>query len=134
MAATQPIAIDRKAGIRALEKVIQDSDPVAEIVRRLDEGTSIIMFPEGTRVSPGERGRYNPGGALLAMRAGVPVVPVAHNAGRYWPRRSWLKHPGVIQVVIGPPIATEGARAKLVSAAAEEWIETTMKILDRDYE
>ena len=125
LAATEPIAIDRKAGMRALDKVIRDG------IDRLRNGRWVVVFPEGTRVAPGERGRYNPGGAMLAVRAGVPAVPVAHNAGRYWPRRGWLKHPGEIQVVIGPVIATAGVHAKQVSRAAEEWIEGAMEELAR---
>lgn len=125
LAATEPIAIDRKAGIRALDKVIRDG------IDRLRNGRWVVVFPEGTRVAPGKRGRYNPGGAMLAVRAGVPIVPVAHDAGRYWPRRGWLKHPGEIRVVIGPVIDTAGAHAKQVSRAAEEWIEGAMEQLER---
>lgn len=126
LAATQPIAIDREAGMRALDKVIRDG------IDRLRNGRWVVVFPEGTRIAPGERGRYNPGGAMLAVRAGVPAVPVAHNAGHYWPRRGWLKYPGEIRVVIGPSISTAGAHAKQVSRAAEEWIEGTMERLERE--
>ena len=75
---------------------------------------------------PGEHGRYNPGGAMLAVRSGAPIVPVAHNAGEFWPRRGFLKKPGVITVVIGPCIDTAGRRPKPVSNEAEAWIEKAM--------
>ncbi len=121
LAASQPIAIDRGVGVKALEKVATQG------VGRIRDGRYVIVFPEGTRVRAGDKGRYNPGGAMLAIKAGVPVVPVAHNAGEYWPRRGFLKHPGVIRVVVGPPIATTGKRARQITAHAEAWIETTMK-------
>jgi len=120
LAATGPIAIDRKAGVRALDKVVRDG------IDKLHEGRWVVVFPEGTRTSPGERGRYNPGGAMLAVKAQVPVVPVAHNAGVFWSRRGLLKRPGTIQVRVGPVIATAGRRPKQVAAEAEEWIEQAM--------
>ncbi len=71
----------------------------------------------------GQRGRYKIGGAVLAEKAGVPAVPVAHNAGEFWPRHSFLKYPGTVKVVIGPPIPTEGRKAQEILAEIEEWIE-----------
>ena len=88
-----------------------------------------MIFPEGTRMAPGEQGAYHPGGAMLAVKAGVPVVPVAHDAGRYWGRRSFLKKPGVIRVCVGPPIVTEGEKPRAVNQAAKDWIESTMASL-----
>lgn len=123
LAASRPIAIDRSAGVRALDKVVRDG------IDRLRGGRWIVVFPEGTRTNPGKRGRYNPGGAMLAVKAQVPVVPVAHNAGVFWPRRGFLKIPGVIQVKVGPPIATQGRRPKQVATEAEEWIEQAMASL-----
>ena len=76
--------------------------------QRLREGMWILIFPEGTRVAVGETRKYGVSGALLASRAGCKIVPVAHNAGYYWPRRGWVKKPGVIRVVIGPPIEAAG--------------------------
>lgn len=124
LAATRPIAIDRKAGLRALDGVVKQGS------ERLAEGRYVVVFPEGTRMPPGERGRYNPGGAMLAGKAGVPVVPVAHNSGSFWSRRGFLKRPGVIEVRIGPPIDVTGKRVKQVNAEAEEWIETQMVELE----
>jgi len=114
---TDPIAIDRRAGRRALEQVVDQG------LARLRSGRCVVIFPEGTRMAFGERGRYNPGGALLAVKSGHPVVPVAHDAGRYWPRRGFLKHPGTVQVRIGPAIDPRGRSAKEVNRLAEAWIE-----------
>ena len=80
-------------------------------------------------MAPGEKGRYNPGGAMLAVRSGVDVLPVAHNAGEFWPRRGFLKRPGVIEVVVGPVIPTSGKRAKQVNQEAAQWIESAMATL-----
>ncbi len=123
LAATRPIAINRNAGIKALEEVVNKG------VERLRGGRYVVVFPEGTRVRPGETGRYNPGGALLAIKAGVPILPVAHNAGECWPRRGFIKRPGTIQVVVGPPIESTGRRARDLIGTAEAWIESTMKTL-----
>ncbi len=120
LAALRPIAIDRSAGLSAIEQVIRQGR------ERLAAGCWVVVFPEGTRVAPGERGRYRFGGAKLAQRTGCPVVPVAHNAGDYWPRNSFLKRPGSIRVVIGPPITSERRRAVDINRLAEEWIESTV--------
>lgn len=120
LAASRPIAIDRKAGAKALDRVAKQG------VNQIRAGRYVVVFPEGTRVRPGEKGRYNPGAAMLAIRAGVPVVPVAHNAGKFWPRRGLIKRPGVIQVVVGPPIETSQLRARQITREAEDWIEGTM--------
>lgn len=124
LAATRPIAIDRKAGMRALDEVVKQGK------ERLTGGRYVVVFPEGTRMPPGVRGRYNPGGAMLASRAGVPVVPVAHNSGSFWSRRGFLKLPGVIEVRVGPPIDVAGKRPKQINAEAEEWIESQMVELE----
>jgi 1-acyl-sn-glycerol-3-phosphate acyltransferase len=120
LAATRPIAIDRSAGVRALEDVVKQG------IDRLAGGRYVVVFPEGTRMPPGKRGRYNPGGAMLAKKAGVPVVPVAHNSGSYWSRRGFLKRPGVIEVRVGPPVDVQDKRPKLINAEAEAWIEAQM--------
>lgn len=120
LAMLQPIALNRKAGKHALDQLVQQG------IRRLGQGRWIIIFPEGTRVAPGQRRHYQPGGALLAAKSGYPVVPVAHNAGEFWPRRGFIKRPGTIQVVIGPAIATQGRKARDILHEAEVWIEETM--------
>lgn len=98
--ATGQIAIHRHREIEALRILL------AEGKRQCAQGVSILIFPEGTRVPPGTVGQYNAGGVALAMAAGVPIVPVAHNAGEFWGRRSFLKKPGEIQLRIGHPIET----------------------------
>jgi len=123
LALTRPIAIDRAASRRALDAIVKQG------IDRLNAGRWVVVFPEGTRMAPGERGTYGPGGALLAARSGAPVVPVAHNAGEYWPRRGWIKHPGTIRVVIGPAIEPEGKSAKQINREAQEWIEATMEAI-----
>jgi len=123
LAMLEPIAIDRKAGRRALQQLLEIG------TRRLAAGRWVVIFPEGTRVMPGERGRYAPGGAMLAVRSGCPVVPVAHNAGEFWPRRGFVKRPGTIRIVIGPTIDTRERSAQEVNAMAEQWIEETMGAL-----
>lgn len=115
-----PIAIDRSAGRKAVDQLVEQGRD------RLDKGRWIIVFPEGTRMSPGKRGRYRIGGALLAQRTGYPITPVAHNAGEYWPRRQFIKKPGVIKVHIGPPIEVDGKSAQQILAEAENWIESEM--------
>ncbi|MGA8261922.1 MAG: lysophospholipid acyltransferase family protein [Arenicellales bacterium] len=124
LAATRPIAIDRSAGVRALDDVVKQG------MDRLAGGRYVVVFPEGTRMAPGERGRYNPGGAMLAKKAGVPVVPVAHNSGSFWSRRGFLKKPGVIEVRVGPPIEVAEKRPKQINAEAEAWIEAQMPELE----
>jgi 1-acyl-sn-glycerol-3-phosphate acyltransferase len=97
---------------------------------RLEQGFWVIVFPEGTRVAPGQRRKYQQGGAWLASYAHAPVVPVAHNAGRVWPRNSFLKYPGIVTVRIGPPIESSGRPAEEITAQAEAWIESQQKTLD----
>ena len=124
LAATRPIAIDRSAGVRALDDVVKQG------MDRLKGGRYVVVFPEGTRMAPGAHGRYNPGGAMLAKRAGVPVVPVAHNSGSFWSRRGFLKRPGVIEVRVGAPIEVADRRPKQINAEAEGWIEAQMVELE----
>lgn len=114
----RPIAIDRKARRAAVEQVVSLG------TRRLDEGYWVMIFPEGTRVAAGQSGRYGISGALLAIESGRPVIPVAHNAGSFWPRRGWRKRPGTIQMKIGEPIPTEGRSARELTDEVQQWIET----------
>lgn len=97
--------------------------------KNLQAGRWIIIFPEGTRVPPGQKKRYGIGGALLAEKTSYPVVPVAHNAGRFWPKQSFIKQPGTIDIVIGPTIETKGKTYREINALAEKWIEKTMENL-----
>lgn len=111
------IAIDRGAGGVAVRQMIEQGR------KRLAEGVWIVVFPEGTRMPPGQTRRYGSGGAALAADAGVLVVPVAHNSAYFWPRRGWLKKPGTIRVVIGPPIVAQGRDPREVNAQAQAFIE-----------
>lgn len=120
----RPIAIERTAAKNARQQVIEQG------IQCLKEGQWVLIFPEGTRVPSGQKGRYHGGGAQLAIKAGKPVVPVAHNAGKVWPRRSLWRYPGVIDVVIGPPIETQGRKSSEVLADIERWIEGQMASLD----
>ncbi len=113
----QPIAINRSAGHAAVNQV------VAQGRARLAAGMGVIVYPEGTRVAPGQTRKYGISGALLACEAGAPVVPIAHNSGCFWRRRSLLKRPGTIRVVIGPPIETAGLTPREVNERAQQWIE-----------
>jgi 1-acyl-sn-glycerol-3-phosphate acyltransferase len=115
-----PIAIDRSAGREALKQIVEQGRA------KLAQGFWVLVFPEGTRVAPGERGRYGIGGARLAVEAGVPVVPVAHNAGEVWPKNAFLKCPGLITVSIGPTIDSHGRSAAEITREAEAWIEAEM--------
>jgi len=124
LALLRPIAIDRNAGRKAIEQVIEQGR------ERLKSGIWVVVFPEGTRVAPGTRRRYGIGGAVLSAETGYPVVPVAHNAGSFWPRRGFLKRPGTIRVVIGPVIDPYGKSAEEIRQFAEEWIEGTMADLE----
>jgi 1-acyl-sn-glycerol-3-phosphate acyltransferase len=117
LALMSPIAIDRSARRRALKQVLEQGKA------RLAAGFSVMIYPEGTRMPPGRRGRYRTGGAWLAVHSGVPVVPIAHNAGFVWPRNSFLKRPGLVTVSIGTPIATEGREPDAVTEQASAWIE-----------
>lgn len=116
----KPIAIDRRGGRSSVQQVLEQGE------RHLRDGLWVAVFPEGTRVPAGESRRYGMSGALLASAVGRPVVPVAHNAGDYWPRRGWLKRPGIIRVVIGPPIPTTGRDARDINADAQRWIDATV--------
>lgn len=120
MAMLHPIAIDRQAGKEALRRLGEEGR------KRLAEGLWILIFPEGTRVPPGRKGRYGIGGAWLASHTGATVVPVAHNAGEFWPPRAFLKRPGEITVVIGPPIDARGSQPGELNARVEAWIEGEM--------
>ena len=120
LAALKPIHIDRGAGRKAVKQIIEQGK------QRLDAGIWVTIFPEGTRVAPGQERRWGIGGAVLAEHSGYPIVPVAHNAGEYWGRRKFLKKPGTIQVVIGQPIETKGRSATEINAAAEAWMKTAM--------
>lgn len=121
LAAMKMISIDRAAGKEALEQVASQGR------ERLAQGFYVIIFPEGTRVAPGQSKRYKPGGAYLATRAGCKVVPVAHDAGELWPRQAFLKTPGQVTVSFGPAFDASGMSEAEVNRRAEAWIEAEMR-------
>ena len=120
LAAMKMISIDRAAGKDALDQVVTQGR------ERLQQGFYVILFPEGTRVAPGHKKRYKPGGAYLATHVGCKVVPIAHNAGELWPRQAFLKTPGIVTVSIGPAFDATGMTELEVNRRAEEWIEEEM--------
>ena len=124
MAMLSPIAINRAEGRAALKQI------VAQGRDRLAQGFGVMIFPEGTRVAPGEVGRYGIGGAWLATHTGAPVVPVAHNAGECWPKNSFLKRPGLITLSIGPVIQAHGLKPDALNEQVKAWIETEMTRLN----
>lgn len=121
LAVAQAIAIDRGSPKRALNQVIKKGRD------RLDKGLWVVIFPEGTRSQPGEAGKYNAGGAMLASRTGYPAVPVAHNAGYFWTAGKFVIKPGTVQVVIGPTLDPTDRRAGEIMSDVEEWIEGAMR-------
>ena len=121
LAAMKMISIDRNAGRDALDQVVTQGR------ERLKQGFYVIVFPEGTRVAPGQTKRYKTGGAYLATHVGCKVVPVAHDAGELWPRQAFIKKPGTVTVSIGPAFDTAGMSEAEVNQKAEAWIEAEMR-------
>ena len=117
LAMTSPIAIDRDAGVRALRQTLEQGRD------RLGAGWWVTMFPEGTRIRAGERGRYHVGGAWLAAKSDAKIVPVAHNAGTLWGRDAFMKYPGTITVSVGPVIDPKGQKPEQLNKRVENWIE-----------
>lgn len=125
LATMRPVAINRSSGRSAIKQMVKKG------TARLKQGVWVTIFPEGTRVAAGSKGRYRVGGAILAAKSGYPVVPVAHNAGEFWPRGQFLKKPGTIQVVIGPQIPSNNRKPENILADAENWIESMMGKISR---
>ncbi len=121
------ISIDRSAGKDALRQVVDQGR------ERLKAGYWVVIFPEGTRIAPGETRRFKAGGAHLAVNAKVLAVPVAHNAGEFWGKNAFVKKPGLITVSIGPAIDPTGKKAEEVTALAEQWIEGEMRRISPHY-
>jgi 1-acyl-sn-glycerol-3-phosphate acyltransferase len=119
--AVRCIAIDRSSGHAARDQILEQG------ARRMAQGMWVSIFPEGTRIAPGKRGRYGIGGAYLATRTGTPILPLAHNAGEFWGRYAFRKHAGTVKVVIGPLIETRGRDVTAVNSEVEQWIETQMR-------
>lgn len=123
----KPITIDRKAGGSVVKDVIEQGR------NRIERGLWVTIFPEGTRMPPGETKRYGISGAAISVETGCPVVPVAHNAGDVWPKRGLRKYPGKVRFCIGPPIDPAGRTAKEINELAQEWIESKMAEISSHY-
>ena len=123
LAMLSPIAIDRSSRRQALQQLVEQGQ------HRLVAGFFIVIFPEGTRIAPGKRGKYRAGGARLAVQTKTPVLPVAHNAGLCWGKNAFLKYPGLVTVSIGPLIQPDGD-AETLARRVEDWIENEMQHLD----
>lgn len=123
LATTRPIAIDRSNPREAMREVL------AQGKQRLASGNNVLIYPEGTRIAVGEVGQYGRSGAALAVAAGVPLVPISHNAGLCWPARQFVKYPGTVEVIIGEPMTTIGVDSKKLAEDAKIWIESTLQSL-----
>jgi 1-acyl-sn-glycerol-3-phosphate acyltransferase len=117
LATIHPISINRNAGNSAVQQIISQGK------QRLSEGLWVSIFPEGTRMAPGETRRYGISGAVLAQEAGRLLIPVAHNAGDFWPRRGWRKRPGTVRFCIGPPVDPAGREPREVNTEIQDWVE-----------
>lgn len=124
MAKMDMIHIDRSKRAQAFNKVVQQGQ------RLLDQGTWVIMFPEGTRIPRGEQGTYKTGGTRLAVATGAPVIPIAVTSAKCWPRKALIKRPGVVDFSIGKPIPSQGREADELMREVEAWIEAEMRRLD----
>jgi len=118
------IHIDRKLRSQAFQKVVTQGREL------LSKGIWVIMFPEGTRIERGQAGHYKAGGTRLAIETGVPVIPIAVNSARCWPRKAWIKYPGLVTVSIGPMIQSTGRESEEMMQEVQQWIENEMHRLD----
>jgi 1-acyl-sn-glycerol-3-phosphate acyltransferase len=119
-----PIAINRKNSKTAMRQLVTQGK------RCLDQGRWVVVFPEGTRIPYGQVGKYKLGGARLSVTTGYPIIPVAHNAGRFWPRRQFTKIPGTIHIAFGEPIDPQGKTPEEVLELTQTWIENKIKEFD----
>ena len=126
IAALDMIHIDRSQRAQAFTKVVEQGK------RLLDKGTWVIMFPEGTRVARGKVGNYKSGGTRLAIETGAPVIPIAVTSAKCWPRKAFIKYPGLVDVSIGKPIPSEGRQPDELLKEVQTWIEAEMRRLDPD--
>lgn len=126
MARLNMIHIDRESRALAMKHVIEQGK------QRLAQGTWVMMFPEGTRMARGQSGTYQTAGTRLAVESGAPVVPIAVSSGKCWPRQGFIKYPGVVEVSIGPAIASVGREPKELMREVQGWIEAEMRRIDPD--
>jgi len=125
--ANNPIGVNRKKGRSSVKQVISKGS------ERLADGAWVTVFPEGTRMPPGETRRYGVSGAALARDAKVPIVPIAHNAADFWPRRAFSKHPGTVRFCIGPPVDATQQEPKQTNLIVQGWIEAKMLEISSGY-
>ncbi|MEK9685764.1 MAG: lysophospholipid acyltransferase family protein [Methylophilaceae bacterium] len=118
---TSPIAIDRSSGKKALLQMFNQG------LTKIQKGFFIIVFPEGTRANLNEDKKYHIGGSWLAKKIDCPVLPIAHNAGYFWPKNSFLKHPGKITLKIGPLIETHELSTDQINESAKKWINSNVE-------
>jgi 1-acyl-sn-glycerol-3-phosphate acyltransferase len=124
MARLDMIHIDRRQRAQAFSKVVDQGK------RLLAQGIWVIMFPEGTRIPRGQKGVYKHGGTRLAVETGAPVIPIAVSSAKCWPRKAFIKYPGVVDVSIGQPIQSAGREPDELLREVEGWIESEMRRLD----
>jgi 1-acyl-sn-glycerol-3-phosphate acyltransferase len=120
------IHIDRSKRAQAFNKVVEQGQ------RLLNQGTWVIMFPEGTRIPRGQKGTYKSGGTRLAVETGAPVIPIAVTSAKCWPRKAFIKKPGTVEFSIGKPIPSQGREPDELMREVEAWIEAEMRRLDPD--
>jgi len=125
MARAGNIAVARGDGASALRGLVKQAKAVVA------EARSIVIFPEGTRVAPGNRRPYQVGTAALYRQLGVPVVPMALNSGLFWGRRKWIKQPGVLTLEILPPIAPGLSREAFMETLQEKIEGATTRLIER---
>jgi len=125
LALTHPIALNRKSGRKAVDQLVEKG------INKLEKGHWILIFPEGTRIPPGTKRKFKIGGALLAEKSGVPIIPVAHNSGSFWARKQFTKKAGVIELVIGPPIESKDKTATQINQEVFAWISTERDKLEK---
>jgi 1-acyl-sn-glycerol-3-phosphate acyltransferase len=118
------IHIDRSKRAQAFNKVVEQGQ------RLLNQGTWVIMFPEGTRIERGRKGQYKSGGTRLAIATGAPVIPIAVTSAKCWPRKALIKRPGTVEFSIGKPIPSAGREPDELMREVESWIEAEMRRLD----
>ena len=126
LALTHPIALNRSAGRRAVDQLVEQG------VKKIKNGHSILIFPEGTRTPPGTKRKFKAGGALLAEKSGAPIVPVAHNSGTFWARRQLTKKSGTIKMIIGPEIITQGKTAEQINQEVYAWISAQRDAIEKE--
>jgi 1-acyl-sn-glycerol-3-phosphate acyltransferase len=122
LALLKPIAIERNARLNAIQQVLKTGE------KRLKQGLWVVIFPQGSRILPGDKARkWGKSFAVLSEKTEVPVIPIAHNAGKYWTRKGFCKKAGTIEIVIGAPIYPENKGPNAIFEQTKVWIENHEK-------